>query len=187
MTPASIGLVISAYLLAGGGLQGVMSPLFDRSNKVALIAICSTIGPALLLLIPYVSSGETLLAILLPTALLGAMARGAMLGINVETGKHHNGMGTVMSIFIGSGSLRMMTGPIAFGYTVDMFGLNSVFVGGAAIGIIGGLITTHLLIKGLVIAKEQTLSRLTPWISENHQKGHEILPPAMTGHGTPWR
>jgi DHA1 family multidrug resistance protein-like MFS transporter len=187
MNPASIGVVISAYLLAGGGLQGFMSPLFDRSNKVALIAICSIIGPALLLLIPYVSSGEILLAILLPTALLGAVARGAMLAINVETGKHHNGMGTVISIFIGSGSLGMMTGPIAFGYIVDMFGLNSVFVGSAAIGIIGGLITTYLLIKGVAVAEEQTLSRVTPWISEDHQNGHDILPPAMTGNGTSWQ
>jgi MFS family permease len=147
MTPASIGLVLSAYLLAAGGIQGLISPLFDRLNKVALIAICSTIGPAFLLLIPYVPSAGALLAVLLLTALLGTLARGAMLTINVETGKQHKGMGTVMGIFTGSSSLGMMLGPIAFGYTVDMFGLNSVFFGGAAVGIIGGLATTCFLFK----------------------------------------
>ncbi|NIS61399.1 MAG: MFS transporter [Proteobacteria bacterium] len=158
MTPASIGLVLSAYLVAGGGIQGLISPLFDRLNKVALVAICSTIGPALLLLIPYVPSGQTLLAILLPTALLGAFARGAMLAINVETGKQHRGMGTVMGIFTGAGSLGMMTGPIVFGYTVDVFGLNSVFIGGAVVGITGGLLTTYFLIKWLALARQPALS-----------------------------
>ena len=158
MTPAGIGLVLSAYLLAGGGIQGLISPLFDRLNKVALIAICSTVGPALLLFIPYAPSGKTLLAILLPTALLGAVARGAMLAINVETGKQHRGMGTVMGIFTGASSLGMMIGPVAFGYSVDMFGLNSVFVGGAAVGIVGGLVTTYLLIKWLAIARQPALS-----------------------------
>jgi len=62
-----------------------------------------------------------------------------------------------------------------------------VFVGSAAIGIIGGLITTYLLIKGVAVAKEQTLSRVTPWILEDHQNGHDKLPPAMNGHGTSWQ
>jgi len=158
MTPAGIGLVLSAYLLAGGGIQGSLSPLFDRLNRVALIAICSTVGPALLLLIPYVRSGKALLAVLLLTALLGAVARGAMLAINVETGKQHRGMGTVMGIFFGSSSLGMMIGPIAFGYSVDIFDLNSVFIGGAFVGIIGGLVTTYLLIKWLALARQPALS-----------------------------
>ncbi len=157
MTPASIGLVLSVYLVAGGGVQGLISPLFDRVNKVVLVGICSTVGPALLLLIPYVPSGKALLAILLPTALLGAAARGAMLAINVETGKQHKGMGAVMGIFTGASSLGMMIGPIAFGYTVDLFGLNSVFIGGAAVGIIGGLLTTYFLIKWLAIARQPAL------------------------------
>jgi DHA1 family multidrug resistance protein-like MFS transporter len=158
MTPAGIGLVLSAYLLAGGSIQGLLSPLFDRLNRVALIAICSTVGPALLLLIPYVPSGKALLAVLLLTALLGAVARGAMLAINVETGKQHRGMGTVMGIFIGSSSLGMMIGPIVFGYSVDISGLNSVFIGGAGVGIIGGLVTTYLLIKWLSLARQPALS-----------------------------
>jgi predicted MFS family arabinose efflux permease len=136
----------------------LISPLFDRLNKVALIAICSTIGPAFLVLIPYVPSAGALLAVLLLTALLGTLARGAMLTINVETGKQHKGMGTVMGIFTGSSSLGMMLGPIAFGYSVDMFGLNSVFFGGAAVGIIGGLATTCLLFKWLAIARQPAIS-----------------------------
>ncbi len=81
-----------------------------------------------------------------------------MLAINVETGKQHRGMGTVMGIFIGSSSLGMMIGPIVFGYSVDIFGLNSVFIGGAGVGIIGGLVTTYLLIKGIALARQRALA-----------------------------
>ncbi len=150
MSPASIGLVLSAYLLTGGVVQGLVGPLVDRANKVAMIAICSTIGPALLLLIPRVHSGGTLLAILVPLALLGAVARGAILAINVESGKRYRGMGTVMGIFGSAGSLGMMSGPTTFGYAMDVFGLNSVFIIGAVIGIIGSLAASYLLIRGAV-------------------------------------
>ncbi len=153
MTPASIGLVLSAYLLAGAVIQGLAGPLVDRASKPALMAICGMIGPALLFLIPHVYSDGTLLAVLLPTALLGAIARGAMLAISVESGKKHQGMGTVMGIFGSAGSLGMMTGPIALGYVMDTFGLNSVFIISAAIGIIGGLSPLYLLTKKAAISR----------------------------------
>lgn len=147
MTIASSGLVLSAYLLTGGIVQGLVGPLVDRVNKVALIAISSTISPAFFFLIPYMQSGKALLAILLPIAVLSAIGRGTMLAVTVETGKRHGGIGTVMGIFGSVGSLGMMLGPIAFGYVMDVFGLTSIFTVGAIAGIIGGLVAVYLLVK----------------------------------------
>ena len=147
MSIASIGLVLFAYLLIEAVVQGLVGPLIDRSNKAALVIICGTIGSALLFLIPYLHSGGILLALLLPAALLGAVARGTVLTIRVEAGKQHRGMGSVIGILGSATALGMMIGPIALGYTMDAFGLNSIFIVGAIIGIIGGLGSFYLLTK----------------------------------------
>ncbi len=147
MSIASIGLVLFAYLLIEAVVQGLVGPLIDRSNKAALVIICGTIGSALLFLIPYLHSGGILLALLVPAALLGAVARGTVLTIRVEAGKQHRGMGSVIGILGSATALGMMIGPIALGYTMDAFGLNSIFIVGAIIGIIGGLGSFYLLTK----------------------------------------
>jgi len=148
MTPAGIGLVLSVYLLAGAAAQGLAGPLVDRTNKLASVAIGAITGPILFLLIPHVRSGGLLLvAVLLPIAVLGAFARAAMLAINVKTGRDHEGIGTVMGLFRSAGSLGMMTGPTAFGFTKDVLGLNAVFMVGSAVGVVGGLAVTYILAK----------------------------------------
>jgi MFS family permease len=154
MTPASIGLILSIYIITGAGVQGLTGPLVDRSNKVMLITICSLISPLFLFLIPYVSSAGTLLALLLLIAIVTAVGRGAMLAANVETGRRHRGMGTVMGIFNSAGSLGRMAGPMALGFSMDVFGLQSVFSTGAVFGIIGGLATAYLFIKPSPISRQ---------------------------------
>lgn len=147
MTPAGIGLVLSAYLLTGGVTQGLTGTLVDRSSKVAVIAMFGTIGSALVFLIIYAQSGGALLAILLPTAVLGGISRGAVMAASVERGKHYGGVGAVMGFTHGAFSLGRMVGPIAFGYAMDTVGLNSIFIIGATIGIIGSLVATYFLVK----------------------------------------
>jgi MFS family permease len=154
MTPAGIGLILSIYIITGAAVQGVFGPVVDRLNKVTLITICGVISPVFLFLIPYVYSGGTLLALLLLIAIVTAVGRGAMLAVNVETGKRYRGMGTVMGILNSAGSLGRMAGPMALGFSMDIFGLQSVFGAGAIIGIIGGLVTAYLLIKPAAISRQ---------------------------------
>ena len=143
MSEADIGVLLSAYLVTGGVAQGFVGPLADRYNKLALLVICSIISPALLFLIPFMHSGKTLLAILIPVALMGAIARGSAMTVNVEMGKQYKAMGTVMGIFASASSLGMIAGPMAFGYVMDMIGVNWTFELGAAVGVIGGFITAY--------------------------------------------
>ena len=147
MTPASIGLVLSVYLLIDAGTQGLSGPLVDRSNKIALIAICSIIGSAFLFLVPHAQSGGILLAVLLPFSILSGVARGGVEALNVEMGREYRQMGTVMGIFMGAACLGQMSGPMVFGYTMDVLDLNTGFTIGATVGVIGGLVTTYLLVK----------------------------------------
>jgi MFS family permease len=145
MNEAEVGLLLSAFLITGGTLQGLVGPLLDRFNKTVLIVACSIIGPALIFLIPYMHDGKMLLAVLLPMASLGAVARGSALALNVELGREHNAMGTVIGTFNSAGGMGMMAGPIAFGFVMDYFGINTVFAVGAVIGLAGAFATVYFL------------------------------------------
>ncbi len=157
MNTASIGLVLSVYLMAEAGIQGFIGPLTDRFNKGMMLVIFGIATPALLLLIPYAHSGGALLAILLPMALLGATARASLLAVTVEAGKQHKGMGTVMGIFSSAGSLGILAGPTTSGYVMDAFGLNSSFITAGAVGIIGGLFTFYFFTRWAATLKHQAV------------------------------
>jgi len=147
MSITSIGSVLSIFMLTGGFAQGLLGPLADRFNKKRLIIIGSIVAPAFVLFIPYMPAGAMLLAMLLPTALFGAIARAAVMALNVELGNKYRGMGSVMGVSRSVMSLGMVIGPLVFGYTMDHFGINLVFQIGAAVGILANLPVIYLLYK----------------------------------------
>jgi MFS family permease len=147
MSITSIGSVLSIYMLTGGFAQGLFGPLADRLNKKRLIIIGSITAPIFVFFIPNMPAGGMLLAMLLPTALFGAVARAAVVALNVELGKKYSGMGSVMGISRSVMSLGMVIGPLVFGYTMDHFSINSVFQVGAIVGILVNLPAIYLLYK----------------------------------------
>ena len=147
MSIASIGLVLSIFMLTGGFAQGLLGPLADRLNKKNLILIGSITAPIFVFFIPNMPAGGMLLAMLLPTALFGAVARAAVMALHVELGNKYSGMGSVMSIPRSVMSLGMVIGPLVFGYTMDRFGIGSVFQIGAIVGILANLPVIYFLYK----------------------------------------
>jgi MFS family permease len=147
MSITGIGSVLSIYMLTGGFAQGLFGPLADRLNKKRLIIIGSITAPIFVFFIPNMPAGGMLLAMLLPTALFGAVARAAVVALNVELGKKYSGMGSVMGISRSVMSLGMVIGPLVFGYTMDHFSINSVFQVGAIVGILVNLPAIYLLYK----------------------------------------
>jgi len=147
MSITSIGSVLSIFMLTGGFAQGLLGPLADRFNKKRLIIIGSITAPIFVLFLPYMPVGEMLLAMLLPMALFGAVARAAVTALNVELGNQYSGMGSVMGISRSVMSLGMVIGPLVFGYTMDHFGIGSVFQIGAIVGILANLPVIYLLYK----------------------------------------
>ena len=134
-------------MLIGGLAQGLSGPLADRFNKKRLIIIGGITAPILLFFIPHMPAGGMLLAMLLPMALFGAVARAAVMAFNVELGNKYSGMGSVMGISRSVMSLGMVIGPLVFGYTMDHFGINVVFQVGAIVGILVNLPVIYLLYK----------------------------------------
>jgi len=147
MSITSIGSVLSIFMLAGGFAQGLLGPLADRFNKKRLIIIGGITAPVFVFFIPYMPVGGMLLAMLLPTALFGAVARVAVMALNVELGNKYKGMGSVMGISRSVMSLGMVIGPMVFGYTMDRFGIGLVFQIGAIVGILANLPVIYLLYK----------------------------------------
>ncbi len=147
MSITGIGLILSVYMLAGGFAQGLLGPLADRLNKKSLIVIGSIAAPIFVLFIPYMSTGGMLLTMLLPMALLGSLARVAIMAFNVELGNKYNGMGSVMSVSRSAMSAAMVLGPMVFGYTLDHFGIGYVFQVGAIVGILSTLYAIYFLYK----------------------------------------
>lgn len=147
MSIAGIGSVLSIFILTGGFAQGLLGPLADRLNKKRLIIIGSIIAPIFVFFIPDMPAGGMLLAMLLPTALFSAVARAAIMALNVELGNKYSGMGSVMGIPRSVMSLGMIIGPLVFGYTMDRFGIGSVFQIGAIVGILANLPVIYFLYK----------------------------------------
>jgi len=147
MSITSIGSVLSIFMLTGGFAQGLLGPLADRFNKKKLIIIGSLLAPIFVFFIPNMPAGGMLLFMLLPTTLFGAVARTAVMALNVELGNKYNGMGSVMGISRSVMSLGMVIGPLVFGYTMDNFSINSVFQVGAIVGILVNIPVIYLLYK----------------------------------------
>ncbi len=147
MSIASIGAILSIFMSTGGFAQGLLGPLADRFNKKRLIVIGSITAPVFVFFIPYMPAGAMLLAMLLPTALFGAVARAAVMALNVELGNQYGGMGSVMGISRSVMSLGMVIGPLVFGYTMDHFGVNLVFQIGAIVGILVNFPAIYFLYK----------------------------------------
>ena len=147
MSIAGIGLVLSIFMLTGAFAQGLLGPLADRLSKKTLIIIGSITAPIFVFFIPNMPAGGMLLVMLLPTVLFGAVARVAIMALNVELGNKYSGMGSVMGISRSVMSLGMVIGPLVFGYTMDHFSISSVFQVGAIVGILANIPVIYLLYK----------------------------------------
>jgi len=145
MSITSIGAVLSIFMFTGGFAQGLFGPIADRLNKKRLLIIGSITAPIFVFFISYMPAGGMLLAMLLPTALLAAVARAAIMALSVELGNKYSGMGSVMVISRSIMSLGMVIGPLVFGYTMDHFGIGLVFQVGAIVGILANLPIIYFL------------------------------------------
>ncbi len=134
-------------MLTGGFAQGLLGPLADRLNKKRLIVIGGITAPIFVFFLSYMPAGGMLLAMLVPMALFGAVARVAVMALNVELGNKYSGMGSVMGISRSVMSLGMVIGPLVFGYTMDHFGIDSVFQIAAIMGILINFPVIYFLYK----------------------------------------
>ncbi len=133
---ASIGVVLTTYMLGGGLLQIPFGFLADRYARFPQIVLGSTLAPLLLLAVPFVRHVWAIILITFAMGALSALSRASVLAIRTELGRTH-GMGTLAGLQGGSFAVGQMLGPLVFGVIADFFGLSAVFPFGSGIGFLG--------------------------------------------------
>ena len=133
---ASIGLVLSVYMLGGGLLQIPFGFLADRFPRFPQIIIGSTLAPLLLLAVPFVHQVWLITAIMFMIGALSALSRASILAFRTELGRTH-GMGTLAGLQGAAFAAGQMIGPPTSGLIADGFGLSAVFPFGSAVGLLG--------------------------------------------------
>jgi len=133
---ASIGAVLSVYMLGGGLLQIPFGFLADRYPRFPQIVLGSTLAPLLLLAVPFARHVWMVILITFVIGALSALSRASIIAIRTEVGRTH-GMGTLAGLQGGAFALGQMVGPLAFGAVADLVGLAAVFPFGSAVGLLG--------------------------------------------------
>lgn len=133
---ASIGLVLSVYMLGGGLLQIPFGFLADRFPRFPQIIIGSTLAPLLLLAVPFVHQVWLIIGVMFAIGALSALSRASILAFRTELGRTH-GMGTLAGLQGAAFAAGQMIGPPVSGLIADGLGLNAVFPFGSAVGLLG--------------------------------------------------
>lgn len=133
---ASVGLVLFAYMLAGGILQIPFGWLADRLPRVPMILAGSLGAPALLFAVPFARSLTGILLLSFGMGAMSALSRASVLAIRTELGRTH-GMGTVAGLQSSAIAVGRMIGPLASGLVADLAGVAAVFPLGGGIGLLG--------------------------------------------------
>lgn len=147
MTTATAGFVVSMYLLAGAVGQGLLGPMADKHNRKAILIFSSLIGPLPVFFLPQIGSVAGFLAILIPIAVVNAVSRATAAAYTVEAGKKYLGMGTVSGIVFAAQDAGQFIGPLISGYSLDNFGIGSVYIAVAIIGVISAFFVAYWLLK----------------------------------------
>ncbi|MEA3239427.1 MAG: MFS transporter [Candidatus Bipolaricaulota bacterium] len=133
---ASIGLVLSVYMLGGGLLQIPFGFLADRLPRFPQIILGSVGAPLLLLAVPFVHRMHGIVTIMFAIGALSALSRASILAFRTELGRTH-GMGTLAGLQGSAFAAGQMIGPPTSGLIADTLGLSAVFPFGSAVGLLG--------------------------------------------------
>jgi len=141
---ASIGTVVSVYMLGGGLLQIPFGYLADRYPRLPQIVLGSTFAPLVLFAVPFVRHVWVIILITFAMGAFSALSRASIIAIRTELGRTH-GMGTLAGLQGGSFAVGQMVGPLVSGVVADFLGVGAVFPVGGGIGLLGtGLVMVWL-------------------------------------------
>ena len=119
------GLLVTIYITAEAVSQIFVGPIADRMNrKLLMIAggvVCSVLG----FFLNQMTSSWTLVALLIPIAVLATVGRVPALAYNVELGHKYGRMGASMGVTNGAQDFGHFIGPLATGWAIDRFGISA--------------------------------------------------------------
>ncbi|NQS77907.1 MAG: MFS transporter [Methanoculleus bourgensis] len=139
ISPAEVGVVLSANTFLMALLQVPIGRLTDTGNKVALIVTGSAIAAIALAAIPLSGSFWPLLTITSLIGVGGAIQQPSIMALTVDAGRTI-GMGTSMGAYNTVFGVGMIIAPLIGGAFMDFIGIEAVFYVGGAISLLGTVV-----------------------------------------------
>jgi len=136
ISPAEVGIVLSANTFLMALLQVPVGRFTDRGNKIALIVAGSSIIAIGLIAIPLSGSFWPLIATTSLIGVGGAVQQPSIMALTVDAGRTI-GMGTSMGAYNTVFGIGMIIAPLLGGVFMDFIGVEAVFYVGGAITFVG--------------------------------------------------
>lgn len=146
MSVASVGIILSVYMLSGSLVQYPVGLLVDRYPmwKVSFILVGGIASALLMCAVAAATSMTAYILLTLGMGVFSAVSRASAIAIRTERGRVH-GMGAATGASTASFSAGQIFGPIAFGAIADVAGIPVAFVAGGVVGLAGTLVSAALL------------------------------------------
>jgi len=144
---ASIGLVLTGYLVGEGLFQIPFGYLADRFRRLPQIALGGLLSPIPMLLVPSVPGlwGVVLLSVFM--GITSALGRASILAIRTQLGRTY-GMATLAGVQNSAFAVGQMLGPIAAGVAFDLAGMAAPMYVGGVMGMTGAVFAIAFLAGG---------------------------------------
>lgn len=146
LSRSQIGYVIAAYMLVSSLVQVPFGYLADRVSKRALITVSGYFGSLAFATVLFAQEFAHLLLIGSVTGVMGAISMPAMNVLAANEGQS-GGMGAMMAVLSMAMSAGLMVGPVVAGVLAEIYGLHSLFVFGALMGIVGTFLFARLTVE----------------------------------------
>jgi MFS family permease len=159
MNKGQIGVVLATYMLVSSLVQVPFGRLADRMNRYVLIAAGGYLASLAFASVLFAQGFVHLLLIGALAGAMGAMSMPALTAIAADEG-HHGGMGAIMGVLNMAMSAGMMIGPVLAGVLAEIFGLRSLFLFGAVVGVLG------TLLFGWLSGEHRTAAAVAPKLAE---------------------
>lgn len=136
LTGLQMGIIMSAAMVVTALLLKPMGHLSNKLNHRWLVIVGGSMTAFLTFCLPIAGTFGQLLTLSIGIGLFSAVSLPASSALLVKEGNLY-GMGLAMGIFNGAMSLGTVLAPLAGGFAVGYFGMNTIFYGGGFLGVIG--------------------------------------------------
>jgi MFS family permease len=131
-----MGIIMGAGTVVTALLLRPMGSVSDRLSRRWLVICGGSMTALLTLFLPLAHSFGHLLALSVGIGIFRAVSLPASSALLVQEGNHY-GMGLAMGIFNGAMNLGTVLAPLAGGFALGFFGINTIFYGAALVELIG--------------------------------------------------
>jgi MFS family permease len=142
-----IGIAIGTRTIVSALLQAPFGSLTDRSNKIVLLALGSSVVGVTMFLVPVARSFSDLIVLLVFMGTGEALVWPVLGAFAIEEGRRY-GQGSMMGVFNMSMSAGVFLSSLMAGFSMDLYGLGFAFYSIAIIIVVSAVAASWLIARG---------------------------------------